>query len=245
MKRLRALIDDWRAREWRRRAMLPSGANGSGSNVHTETAGEFGIRDMALPTIGRPARPRAGYGSPPPAAELKGARLSLNLTLRDVEARMGIRAEYLAGIESGDPNLVPGQPFGIGYVRAYAKFLDTRKFFGKDPEWYVEQYRSGALVADFVPDAEPGAVLHEGSRAESRGERRHWDLAMRAGIAGLAILLCGGAWYGFNRVQYLSVSEPQVVVSVAAVPASVPEVDASVAPVRVERVAAGNRTLSQ
>ncbi|MDF1748238.1 MAG: DUF4115 domain-containing protein [Alphaproteobacteria bacterium] len=64
-------------------------------------------------------KPGAGVG-----AILRGARLARDEDLREVAAALRIRLPYLQAIESGAIEDLPGVTYGIGFVRAYASYLD-------------------------------------------------------------------------------------------------------------------------
>ncbi len=166
----------------------------------------------ALDDAGRPEEERAdsgqpphsnseysdeGYGTPPACAELKGARLSLQLSVEDAEKACSIRADYIRAIEAADVGRLPGDPFDLGYVRIYAQFLDTARFFGKDPEWYVEEYRhllGGRGGRAMPPPSSPPMPL------QVARSLRLWPFA-------LAALFVAAAWYGFVQVQLLRLAE--------------------------------------
>ena len=64
-------------------------------------------------------RPGAGVG-----AILRGARLARDEDLREVASALRIRLPYLQALEDGDVSALPGVTYGIGFVRAYATYLD-------------------------------------------------------------------------------------------------------------------------
>ena len=64
-------------------------------------------------------RPGAGVG-----AILRGARLARDEDLREVASALRIRLPYLQALEDGDVSALPGVTYGIGFVRAYAAYLD-------------------------------------------------------------------------------------------------------------------------
>ena len=66
-----------------------------------------------------PEKPGAGVG-----AILRGARLARDEDLREVAAALRIRLPYLQALESGAIEDLPGVTYGIGFVRAYASYLD-------------------------------------------------------------------------------------------------------------------------
>ena len=52
---------------------------------------------------------------------LRQQREALGLDLDDVAAALKIKPGYLAALEAGRPDLLPGPVYAIGFVRAYAK----------------------------------------------------------------------------------------------------------------------------
>lgn len=154
------------------------------------------------------ATPRSGiqnnqeaYGKPPASAELKGARLSLQLSVEEAEKQVQIRADYIRAIESADIDSFPGEPYDLGYVRSYAKFLDTERFFGKPPEWYVEEYRQMIGGDRREADVEaPQTSPSQPAKPVSQG-RRLWPVAV-------AVVVVAALCYGFVQVQYLDVADP-------------------------------------
>lgn len=110
----------------RRRGRSVSGAAAGRTDVLT--AGEKGdampYRDSAAdPTIGD---------------ELTRAREAAGLHLDDVAAQLRIRREFLAALEEGRPDALPGVTYAIGYVRTYAAFL------GLDVEQAVTRFKQEA-----------------------------------------------------------------------------------------------------
>jgi cytoskeletal protein RodZ len=71
-----------------------------------------------------------GFGS-----SLADARLAQGLELRDAERETRIRARYLAALEDEEFDLLPGDAWGLVFLRTYASYL------GLDPTGYAEEYR--------------------------------------------------------------------------------------------------------
>ncbi|MDF1792444.1 MAG: DUF4115 domain-containing protein [Thalassobaculaceae bacterium] len=69
---------------------------------------------------------------------LTQARESAGLDLDQVSAQLRIRKEFLAALEEGRPNVLPGITYAIGYVRTYAAFL------GLDVERAVTRFKQEA-----------------------------------------------------------------------------------------------------
>lgn len=70
--------------------------------------------------------------------ELTRAREVAGLRLDDVAAQLRIRREFLAALEEGRPDALPGLTYAIGYVRTYAAFL------GLDVESAVTRFKQEA-----------------------------------------------------------------------------------------------------
>jgi len=78
----------------------------------------------------QPPLPRLGLGS-----SLADARLAQGLELRDAERETRIRARYLAALEDEEFDLLPGDAWGLVFLRTYASYL------GLEPTAYAEEYR--------------------------------------------------------------------------------------------------------
>ena len=74
--------------------------------------------------------------------ELKQARETAGLEIADVAAQLRIRKEFLAALEEGRPDVLPGKTYAIGYVRTYAAFL------GLDVERAVTRFKHEAAGLD-------------------------------------------------------------------------------------------------
>lgn len=124
--------------------------------IGVEAANEIGARDggaVARPVSDQPAvsstaRPPAKEGDAMPyrdsaagltiGEELTQARQIAGLELDDVAAHLRIRREFLAALEDGRPDALPGLTYAIGYVRTYAAFL------GLDVEQAVTRFKQEA-----------------------------------------------------------------------------------------------------
>ncbi|MBU6235869.1 MAG: DUF4115 domain-containing protein [Alphaproteobacteria bacterium] len=63
------------------------------------------------------------YTDLPVGEILRRARLQYEMEIPLVSARLNIRPEHIAAIEAGDVSRLPGRVYAIGFVRAYANFL--------------------------------------------------------------------------------------------------------------------------
>ncbi len=57
-------------------------------------------------------------------AALSAARENQGLSLSEAAAKTHIKERHLEAIEALDPDALPARPYAIGFVRAYAEFLD-------------------------------------------------------------------------------------------------------------------------
>src|ERR1700751_6355319 len=54
---------------------------------------------------------------------LRQQREALHLDLDDVAAALKIKPDYLAALEAGGPDLLPGPTYAIGFVCTYSDYL--------------------------------------------------------------------------------------------------------------------------
>ncbi len=73
---------------------------------------------------------------------LKSSRLKSKKTLEDISSELCIRKIYLTALEEGDYETLPPIPYGVGYVRTYARYL------GLNPERAVKLYKSASIVEE-------------------------------------------------------------------------------------------------
>lgn len=90
-------------------------------------------------------------------AELTAARERLGWTLPDIAAHLRIRLSFLAAIEQGRLEQLPGTAYAIGFVRTYAKAL------GLEPDEIARRFRSEVAEVSRKPDlAFPAPVPERG-----------------------------------------------------------------------------------
>jgi cytoskeleton protein RodZ len=127
---------------------------------------------------------------------LRQQREALGLDLDDVAAALKIKPGYLAALEAGRPDLLPGPAYAIGFVRAYGDHL------GLDGNEILRRFKAESAVLDTKPDLAFPMPL---------GERSIPGGAML--LVALILALCGyGTWY------YVSTGERSRPVRVIAVP---------------------------
>ena len=109
---------------------------------------------------------------------LKSSRLKSKMTLEEISGELCIRKIYLTAIEEGDYETLPPIPYGIGYVRTYARYL------GLNPERAVQLYKAAAI------NEEPKEVEEETvSEPEvNKGSPRHII------IGGIILAVIYGGW---------------------------------------------------
>ena len=141
-----------------------------------------------------PPRPR-----PRPVGEiLRERREELELDLDRVGEILRIKPGYLAALEQGRPQDLPGPTYVIGFVRAYAQHL------GLDAERVLERYKAESADVRTRPDLAFPVAL--GERSVPGGPIL---------LVALILAICGyGTWY------YLSTDERSRPERVAAVPPS-------------------------
>lgn len=71
---------------------------------------------------------------------LKSSRLKQKKTLEEISSELCIRKIYLTALEEGNYDVLPPIPYGIGYIRTYARFL------GLNPERAVKLYKAAAGI---------------------------------------------------------------------------------------------------
>ena len=141
--------------------------------------------------------------APPPRPHavgdlLRRRREELGLDLDGVGEALRIKPIYLAALEQGRAQDLPGPTYAIGFIRAYADHL------GLDGERVLERYKAASADVQARPDLALPVPL--GPRSLPGGPVL---------LVGLILALCGyGTWY------YLSTGERSRPERVAAVPAN-------------------------
>src|SRR5215467_3433303 len=77
---------------------------------------------------------------------LRQQREALGLDLDDAAAALKIKPGYLAALEAGRPDLLPGPAYAIGFVRAYGDHL------GLDGNGISRRFKAESAVLDTKPD---------------------------------------------------------------------------------------------
>src|SRR5262252_4840667 len=75
------------------------------------------VEDLPDREVAPPSGPRSA------GDVLRQQREALGLDLDDVAAALKIKPDYLAALEAGCPDLLPGPTYAIGFVRTYSDYL--------------------------------------------------------------------------------------------------------------------------
>src|SRR6516165_10235027 len=117
--------------------------------------------------------------------ELRQRREALGLDLADVAAALRIKRPYLAALEAGHPEQLPGAVYAIGFMRAYADYL------GLDGGEVLRRFKHESTLLAATPDLVFPIRL---------GER-----SMPGGgifLAALILAVCGyGGWFYLSTGQ--------------------------------------------
>jgi cytoskeleton protein RodZ len=127
---------------------------------------------------------------------LRQQREALGLDLRDAADALKIKPRYLAALEAGRPDLLPGPTYASGFVRAYGEHLKL------DGNEMLRRFKTESAALDTKPDLAFPMPL---------GERSMPGGSML--LVALILALCGyGTWY------YLATGERSHLERVAEVP---------------------------
>ncbi len=73
---------------------------------------------------------------------LKSSRLKSKKSMEEISSELCIRKIYLTALEEGDYETLPPIPYGVGYVRTYARYL------GLNPERAVKLYKNASQTEE-------------------------------------------------------------------------------------------------
>jgi cytoskeleton protein RodZ len=128
---------------------------------------------------------------------LRERRDQLGVDLETAGGALRIKPIYLAALEQGRPQDLPGPTYAVGFIRAYASYL------GFDGAWMLDRYKAETAAVRVRPDLSFPVPLSD--RSVPGG-----PILLVAAI----LALCGyGTWY------YLSTAERARPERVAAIPA--------------------------
>lgn len=108
---------------------------------------------------------------------LKNSRLKSKKSLEEISSELCIRKIYLTALEEGDYETLPPIPYGVGYMRTYAKYL------GLSPERAVKLYKT-AMMAEEAEKVEEEEIIPEANKTNK------WHII--ASVA--ALLVVYGIW---------------------------------------------------
>lgn len=112
---------------------------------------------------------------------LKSSRLKSKKSLEEISSELCIRKIYLTALEESNYEVLPPIPYGIGYVRTYARYL------GLSPERAVKLYKTAALAVEEQKNEEEVVETPEVNKSGSRH--------ILVGILALAAIYGGWSWY--------------------------------------------------
>jgi cytoskeleton protein RodZ len=121
-------------------------------------------------------------------ASLRARRVELGLDLNDVADRLRIRRTYLAAIEDGRVDELPGPIYAVGFLRTYADYL------GFQPVPAVERFK-----AELARALQPTRLSFPTLSPESRAPRG-WAIL-------IGLLLAGGVFALWQFRQQLDLPE--------------------------------------
>lgn len=113
---------------------------------------------------------------------LKSSRLKQKKTLEDISSELCIRKIYLTALEEGDYETLPPIPYGVGYVRCYARYL------GLNPERAVKLYKAASVAREEV----------EEETQETPEVNKSSSKHIVAGVLALVAIYGGWSWYAHS-----------------------------------------------
>ncbi len=139
---------------------------------------------MSVDSVGPEERPERDTGDyVGVGASLRQSRVESGRDLSEASEALRIRRPHLQAIEEGRFDELPGQAYALGFVRAYAEYLEL------DSDWVIDRFREEVDPGDANPD------LHFPEPPPVR------DWRPRIGVAGAALALAAVAYGGWYYVQ--------------------------------------------
>ena len=139
---------------------------------------------MSVDSVGPEERPERDTGDyVGVGASLRQSRVVSGRDLSEASEALRIRRPHLQAIEEGRFDELPGQAYALGFVRAYAEYLEL------DSDWVIDRFREEVDPGDANPD------LHFPEPPPVR------DWRPRIGVAGAALALAAVAYGGWYYVQ--------------------------------------------
>ena len=109
---------------------------------------------------------------------LKSSRLKNKKSMEEISSELCIRKIYLTALEESDYETLPPIPYGVGYVRTYARYLAL------NPERAVKLYKAASQVEEQSKE-DDGEKIPEANKSNA--------MHVLAGIVALAVLY--GGWH--------------------------------------------------
>lgn len=134
---------------------------------------------------------------------LKSSRLKSKKSMEEISSELCIRKIYLTALEEGDYETLPPIPYGVGYVRTYARYL------GLNPDRAVKLYKDASKVEEDKNEIEN--IVPEKNKSNS------WHIVI--GILALALLYSG--WEVYSQKE--SKTKPATDVAAETVVAEEPQ----------------------
>lgn len=134
---------------------------------------------------------------------LKSSRLKSKKSMEEISSELCIRKIYLTALEEGDYEILPPIPYGVGYVRTYARYL------GLNPDRAVKLYKDASKVEEDKNEIEN--IVPEKNKSNS------WHIVI--GILALALLY--GGWEVYSQKE--SKTKPATDVAAETVVAEEPQ----------------------
>lgn len=134
---------------------------------------------------------------------LKSSRLKSKKSMEEISSELCIRKIYLTALEEGDYETLPPIPYGVGYVRTYARYL------GLNPDRAVKLYKDASKIEEDKNEIEN--IVPEKNKSNS------WHIVI--GILALALLY--GGWEVYSQKE--SKTKPATDVAAETVVAEEPQ----------------------
>jgi cytoskeletal protein RodZ len=148
---------------------------------------------------------------------LRQARLKHGWTLDSAAARTRIKRDYLEALEAMDPRGLPSRAYTIGYLRAYAAFLEL------SVTEVVEQFKR--------------EVECETGRAQPTAPRKKREFKLPKGIIGAVVILgsvlAATSWYGVHITRTGAFAEAPDAATLLSTPRPVVEASGAPDPARI------------
>ncbi|MFN3834725.1 MAG: helix-turn-helix domain-containing protein [Glycocaulis sp.] len=162
----------------------------------------------------------APVASAPPAnvgERLRQARLKHGWTLDSAAARTRIKRDYLEALEAMDPRGLPSRAYTVGYLRAYAAFLEL------DVASAVDQFKL--------------EVECDTGRAQPTAPKKKSEFRLPKGLVGAVIILVSAigatSWYGVHVTRTGAFAEAPDPAALLATPRPLVETAHAADPARI------------